>query len=533
MGFKLEPGVTLRVPFLVPDQAWIAATLGGEGKLKITAVREGNERKTLLDERSGGDARAAGRTFALKDLAGQVVYLEFEAFGGRVSIKDPRVMVPASTAREAKKPKNVVVYLIDTLRADKLSPINPKTRVKTPGLERFVAGASTFLAGHTQENWTKPSVATLFSGLMPWEHTATGGSSVVPPSVPMLSEILKREGFTTASFIANGYVSDRFGFGRGWDFYRNYIRENRRTKSEFVAADVLSWLDSRPKNKPFFLYVHTIDPHVPYRPPADFLAMYGDPNYRGKVDFRTNALFLEHVKIGKIKLDPRDKAHLEALYDGEISYHDVHFNAILDGLRRRGLDEDTLVIVTADHGEEFWDHGSVGHGHNVYEELLHIPFFVKHPGIERAGMQFRDPVGLVDILPTVLDALDKPIPEGTSGRSILPLLKGESTSEPRFTVSGFMDNWRTIVVGDRKLIVRPRNRQYLHLLADDPGEQKDVSAAHPLTTRYLMSLLGVELARTQPGGQAPAARPRRSHRAADATIDDDLADQLRALGYVH
>jgi choline-sulfatase len=527
-GLVVRPGATLRVPFIVPKGAKLRADVTGSGKLVARVVLEGPKRETLIDERAQG-----GLVRPLTRFEGRVVYLELTAEGGEVSLLDPRVVVPSSQPRTVKAPKNVLIYLIDTLRADRLAPINPKTRVKTPGLERFVSSSTVFLAGHSQENWTKPSVATLFSGLMPWEHTATGGSSVVPTSVPLLSEILKGEGFTTASFIANGYVSDRFGFGRGWDSYRNYIRENRRTRSEFVAADVLSWLDSRNKEKPFFLYVHTIDPHVPYRPPEEFIAMYGDPSYRGNVNFRTNALFLEHVKTGKITLNTRDKAHLEALYDGEISYHDVHFNAILEGLRARGLDEDTLVIVTADHGEEFWDHGSVGHGHNVYEELLHIPFFVRHPGIARAGARFTEPVGLVDIVPTVLDAIGKPKPAHVSGRSILPLLSGESTSEPRFAVSGFMDNWRTIVVDDRKLIARPRNRQYLHLLASDPNEERDVSTENPLTTRYLASLLGVELARTEPGTQRASATTRRPHKASQAKIDDTLAEQLRALGYVH
>jgi choline-sulfatase len=527
-GFVLRPGVTLRVPFIVPKGGKLRAEVSGAGKLRARVLREGKKRDGLVDERVQG-----ALVRPLSRFEGQLVYLELEAAEAEVSLLDPRLVVPAARPRAIEPPKNVLIFLIDTLRADRLAPINPKTRVKTPGLERFVASATTFLAGHSQENWTKPSVATLFSGLMPWEHTATGGSSVVPNSVPLLSEVLKREGFTTASFIANGYVSDRFGFGRGWDSYRNYIRESRRTRSEFVAADVLSWLDSRNKEKPFFLYVHTIDPHVPYRPPEEFIAMYGDPGYRGNVNFRTNALFLEHVKTGKIKLNARDKAHLEALYDGEISYHDVHFNAILEGLRARGLDGDTLVIVTADHGEEFWDHGSVGHGHNVYEELLHVPFFVRHPGIARPGARFTEPVGLVDIVPTVLDSLGKPVPESASGRSILPLLAGETTSEPRFTVSGFMDNWRTIVVDDRKLIVRPRNRQYLHMLASDPNEERDVSAENPLTTRYLLSLLGVELARTEPGNRRVTSTARRPHRASRAKIDDDLAAQLRALGYVH
>lgn len=532
-GLKLKPGVSIRYPLFVERGMRLRGTISG-GSVSIRLIREGGRSERLVAAGVSGDFERS-----LEAAAGEIVYLELIGEAGEAKLLHPRVIQQKPVVKApAKAPKNVVVILIDTLRADKLRPVNPKTRVRTPGLDRFAATATTFLRGHSSENWTKPSIASLFSGLTPWEHTATKGESVLPRSVPFLAEILKSEGFETASFIANGYVSDRFGFGRGWDFYRNYIRENRRSKSEFIARDVLSWLDSRKSEKPFFLYIHTIDPHVPYRPPEDFLGLYGDTNYRGQVNFRTNALFLEHVKMGKIKLNARDRAHLEALYDGEISYHDVNFTTILDALKKRGLDEDTLVIVTADHGEEFWDHGSVGHGHNVYQELLHIPYFIKHPGIERPGTSLEEAVSLTDLAPTILDALGKSVPEEMSGRSLIPLLKGESLGAQRFAVAGFMDNWRTITLGDHKLIARPRNRQMLFNLKRDPGEKDDVSSERGLTLRALKSVMGVELHRTAfgsstPSGSSSARATSRRHSEGKADIDDELAEQLRSLGYVH
>lgn len=535
-GFKLEPGVSVRFPLFVERGMRLEGTLSG-GDVTIRLLREGGSAERLLGAGSSGSFERN-----LDSAAGEIVYLEFRGEAGEARLFHPRIVQKKPIVKtRGKTPKNVVLILIDTLRADKLRPINPKTRVRTPGLDRFAAEATTFLRGHSSENWTKPSVASLFSGLTPWEHTATKGESVLPRSVPFLAEILKSDGFETASFIANGYVSDRFGFGRGWDFYRNYIRENRRSKSEFIARDVLSWLDARKESdKPFFLYIHTIDPHVPYRPPEDFLGLYGDTNYRGQVNFRTNALFLEHVKMGKIKLNARDRAHLEALYDGEISYHDVNFATILESLKKRGLDEDTLIIVTADHGEEFWDHGSVGHGHNVYQELLHIPYFIKHPGIERPGTSLGEAVSLTDLAPTILDALGKTVPDEMSGRSLIPLLRGDDLNAQRFAVAGFMENWRTITLGDHKLIARPRNRQLLFNLNRDPGERDDVSAERTLTVRALKSLMGVELHRTAFGSDAARSAPSasrasisRRHGEGKAEIDDELAEQLRALGYVH
>ena len=485
-------------------------------------------------------ARAGGARafdFPLSAQEGEVARLDLEALGGDVDIVHPAVVTPrpASTGGAGSAPtppKHVLLYLIDTLRADKLAVYNAESRVRTPGLDRFLERSVAFAGAHSQENWTKPSVATLLSSLMPWQHTAVLGESVVPRSVGLMPELMKERGFVTAAFIANGYVSTAFGFGRGWDTYRNYIREGLRTPAQYVAADVLEWLDRRDAEKPFFLYVHTIDPHVPYRPPESFIRMYDPEPYSGPVSFRRSATMLESIKMGQLQVNARDRAHLEAMYDGEITYHDIHFAAIMDGLARRGLLDETIVVVTADHGEEFWDHGSVGHGHNVYEELLHVPLVVRLPGQASELMRIDDAVGLVDVMPTILDALGQPIPEELEGHSVLPLMRGEPPDAPRYAVSGFMDNWRALTVGHLKLIQRGAETVMLHDLIADPGEVHDVATDRPIAVRYARGLLGLELSRTDPDGRHHAATRGSHHRAEQTTIDAETREQLRALGYV-
>jgi len=427
----------------------------------------------------------------------------------------------------APRPRNVLVYLIDTLRADRLEVYAPDTRVETPGLSRFSRGAATFLGARSQENWTKPSVATLLSSLLPWEHTAVSDASRVPATVRLMPEYLGDLGFTTAGFVANGYVSNRFGFRRGWDTWRNYIREGRSTRGEALARDVLSWMDERPADQPFFLYVHAIDPHVPYRPPSDLVARYDPEPYRGPVNFSRDVTLLERIKTGGLRLNARDRRHLEALYDGEVSYQDRHFASILEGLERRGLADDTMVIVTADHGEELYDHGSVGHGHSLYDELLHVPLLVRLPGTP--VRRIEGSVGLVDVLPTVLEALGHEVPEELSGRSLLPMLRGDGESAPPTSVSGFMDNWRSLSVGRYKIIARSRGRLRVYDLQTDPGEQTNLAATRPELVSYLRGLLGVRLSRS---GQVHRARSNRPHQASSATIDAELEAQLEALGYV-
>jgi choline-sulfatase len=530
-GLKLAARETAGFVAEVAEGERLRAIVRGEGSVIVRAVREATRGAETI-ELARLEANAQGQTLDV-DLsrAVGVSRIELGAEGGALRLLAPAIVAPLPEGAAPPRPiRNVLLVLVDTLRADKLGPYRRDTRVQTPGLLRFAERATTMLHAHSQENWTKPSVATLLSSLMPWEHATTQHESVVPRTVRLLPEILKDDGFHTGAFICNGYVSDRFGFGRGWTTYRNYIREGRRTMAEFVAADVLQWLDARPTDKPFFLYVHTIDPHVPYRPPAEHLALYGDPSYRGRVDFSRDATLLENVKLGRLRLDDRDKAHLQALYDGEITYTDVHFAAILDGLDRRGLSDDTMVVLTSDHGEEFWDHGSVGHGHSVYEELLHVPLFVRLPG--EPARRLRDSVGLVDVMPTILEALGRPLPENLSGRSFLPSLRGAGYDAPQSTVSGFMEHWRTVNVGRYKLVQRPGHPPVLYDLAEDPGETRDVADAHPLIVGWLRGLLGASLDATR-GASTPTASARRPAHAAETTaIDPETAAQLRALGYV-
>lgn len=500
------------------------------GKLYVRAVDDAFATKTLAELSAGQKLDVD-----LAPFAGKVVRLDLVATSD-AALKSPLIVVPdtrepAAEKAEKKRVNNVLIYLIDTLRADHLKPFNDKTRVRTPGLDGLVAqGAAVFTSAHTQENWTKPSVATLLSSLFPWEHHAVTTEAVVPKDVDMLPEILEREGFYSGAFIANGYVSDKFGFKQGWDTWRNYIREGRPTRAKFLAADAVEWLDKRPEKLPFFLYVHAIDPHVPYKPTREFMEIYDPEPYSGVVDFSKDNALLEKIKIGSIRLNERDKRRLVALYDSEISYHDLHFRTILQALEKRGLFEDTLIFIVADHGEEFWDHGSVGHGHSVYEELLRIPMVVHLPGVTTKPTYIKSASGLVDVVPTVLEALGIAAPEGLSGRSLMPELLGSHLSAPPVAVSGFMDGWRTVVIGHHKLIQRTERRVMLHDLASDPHEQVDVVAERPITTRYLRGQLGLVLAQSEPIGQGAAGK--KTHKKETTTIDAETEAQLRALGYV-
>jgi choline-sulfatase len=521
----LRVGYALEVPAHAELNARISSS--GKAELYVLAVREGEP--DLLLAALDVDATRKPLHVALDRVEHALVRIELAAEGGDVVLDAPTVSVavPAQPELTRKPIRNVVLFLVDTLRADKLAPYNPDTRVQTPGLLHFLENAAVMLRARSQENWTKPSVATLLSSLYPWQHNAVSDEAVLPEAVELLPEVLGKLGYFTGAFIANGYVSDKFGFKQGFDSYHNYVREGRRSNAQTVAADVLDWLDARPHDRPFFLYVHTIDPHVPYMPPKEFLKLYDAEPYAGPVAFLGRSDLLEHIKVGHLALEQRDKDRLVALYDGEISYHDVHFAAIMAGLEKRGLADDTLVVLTADHGEEFWDHGSVGHGHSVFDELLHVPLVVRLPGVTRRGATVAADVGLVDVAPTILDALGEVPPESMAGHSFLPELRGDAADAPRATVSGFMGGWRTVARGSFKLVQSGVDHYWLYNTALDPGETQNIAAAHPLIVRYMRGSLGLAL-----GRQAAQPSSRVVFTAGKTAIDPDTEQQLRALGYV-
>ena len=522
----IPDGWSLGYAMEVPSGARLRGRVRGTGRLDVVAVRDDGP-----DVAIGGVAAStdgAEVDLSLAAVEGDVVRLDLRAHGGTPRFTTPTIVtLDGAPARARPHVRNVIVYLTDTLRADKLRPYRPSTRVRTPHLDAWTRSAALLTRGHGQENWTKPSVATLLSGLYPWEHHATTEEAVVPNDVDLISERLGREGFYTGAFIANGFCSDRFGFQQGWRTFRNYVRQGLRNQAEFVAHDVLDWLDHRPDDQPFFLYVHTVDPHVPYMPPSAELAMYDPLPYTGIVDFNRDRELLEHVKAGSLTLNERDREHLQALYDGEISYHDTHFGGIVDGLQSRGLADDTMVVFTADHGEEFWDHGSVGHGHSVFEELIHVPLIVRIPGVtdgSSEGARVDDVVGLVDVLPTIYETLGRPIPTDLSGQSFLPQLRGESSDAPRAAVTGFMEGWRAINVGRIKLVQRTERNVTMFDTTADPGELTDLAPTHPIAVRYARGLLGLFLAGVEHGGGHAFA--------GQATaIDDTTRHELEELGY--
>ena len=532
---------TLRYYVQVPNNGALGFGIGVEGEgdapfaielsidgepsvelLAATATSSWTDHKVDLGRFAGREVRV--------DLRGQ------GAGAGRLAWSAPRVLVPAQAERSIEPAKNVVVLVIDTLRADKLRPFNPSTRVKTPTIDGFASKGVVFELAQSPENWTKPSVASILTGLHPQTHQQKTGDAALPGSAVLLSEHLKDQGFSTGSFIANGYVSDRFGFDQGWDHYANYIREGGSTEAKDVFEAAGSWIEAH-KDERFFAYIQTIDPHVPYDPPGEYVRMYDPSEYQGQVRPRMTGDLLEKAKRRppEVVFEARDKRRLEALHDGEITQHDHFFGVFLERLAALGLTDDTLIVVTSDHGEEFDDHGSWGHGHSVYQELLHVPLMFRLPNRLPAGARISDAVSTLDISATVTELLGVPEMEHNEGHALTGLMLGEPQSGPRVAFSDFQDDRRVITTSRYKLIVRGNLTSTMFDLREDPAEKTQLDgSAFPIGRRYARMLLGQFLGATDRGDWLSAEQKGGTQlERENAEMDDTIRDQLRALGYAH
>jgi hypothetical protein len=321
---------------------------------------------------------------------------------------EPRIVTPPSPAeaparsaaprRSAGRP-NIIVYLIDTLRADHLGAYG-YARATSPSIDAFAARATLFANARAQTSWTRTSIASIFTGRRPHHHGVNDRDDALPETAVTLAELLRQQGYSTAGFTTNGNVVSALGFGQGFDIYQ-YLAgrdENGRPlgirhpqRSDELNTRALTWLAERPRDQPFFLYLHAIDPHYPYTPPPSVrarLAAGVDPSL-GTLAMLAKLVFLQHVASDE------ELSGIVQLYDAQIAFNDRSFGILCRKLKWQGLFDDALIVLLADHGEEFLDHGGWEHGRSLYDEMLRVPLVFKWPGQRKAAAE--SPAQLVDI----------------------------------------------------------------------------------------------------------------------------------------
>lgn len=316
--------------------------------------------------------------------------------------------------------RGVVLVSIDTLRRDHVSLYGYPRRT-TPGLEALAEHAVVFDDAVSTASWTLPAHASLFTSTPPSVHGATDLHHGLSPEWPNLARQLKDAGFTTQAMVTHLYLSKEYGFGEGFD--RHFYLPDARAQE--VTSDAVQFLEAK-GDRDFFLFLHYYDPHWHYDPPPPYDAAF-DPGYAGEV----NGVWWNFKELDRDTIAPEDLHHIEALYDGEILYTDRELERLFQEMKRIGLFDASLVVVTSDHGEEFLDHGGWEHQKTLYEEQLRIPLLMKLPGERRGGERVSAQVSLVDVAPTISELLGLEAPKTYEGRSLLPAIEARGAFSPR------------------------------------------------------------------------------------------------------
>jgi arylsulfatase A-like enzyme len=483
--------------FQLPAGAHLAFSYGAAspgGTVVAQVAVDGKPARTVHEGTVG-----AGWTDALVDLgaaAGQAARIDLIAGGtkGDLAFGEPRVVVkspePAAAAIPQPKFDHIFVWMVDTLRADKLHAYNTKTRVTTPNYDAFAADATRFEWAQVPGTWSLPSHASLLTGVYPTVHRATAHEAKLSKDVPFVAEEMKKAGFKTGMFSSNGYVSSKWGFDRGWDVNRNFIRESLPNGSEYLWKTAKAWLTPIVAKKQF-AYLATIEPHVAYTPRKEFLVKYWDKAYVGPIKPVLSGVQLGLIKGGKLKINDNDKKYLEALHDGEISQSDAAFAAFIADLKTLGIYDKSAVVVVSDHGDQFYEHGSVGHGDTVYQELVHVPLMIRAPGVFPAGKVVHADVEVMDLYATLIDLAGLKPTAAAEGTSLAPLAHDEVGGTPRaaLTVDGPVS--RGLKVQRYRVVHRGPGRIELYDEFDDPREQKDIAADRPIALRGMRGVLGL------------------------------------------
>lgn len=433
----------------------------------------------------------------------------------------------AGTERHVSSPPNVIVYLIDTLRADHLSCYG-YAKPTTPHIDAFAKRATRFTHAVAQSSWTRASVASIFTGLRPQAHGVNDRGDALPADALTLAELLHEHGYLTGGLVTNGNVAPSLGFDQGFDSYQLFGGGGAENAlpSDQLNQRVSHWLDEHATDQPFFLYVHSIDPHGPYTPPDAYRRSFA----RGVQDPAIGSLkMLKDIGGFRLTPDERLRKDIISLYDAEIAFNDASFGAFIEELHRRNLYDSALIILVSDHGEEFADHGWWEHGRTLYQEQLHVPLIIKFPGGWEAGRASEAMAQHVDLLPTILAEAGIEIPEGIHGSSLTNRLEEAATDRVDAIsylkldgneLDSILHEGQKLVRNHEQSYGQPRPSRELYALTEDPAEQRNLVDDSPVLAGYLRTLIVAETS----GG--PASLP-----PAKAVLPEDVKEHLRALGY--
>ncbi len=446
----------------------------------------------------------------------------------------------AGCGEPAPPPRPLVLLIsLDTFRWDSLGAARGLSPSPTPRLDALARDGALFAPAIAPMPFTLPSHMTMLTGAYPAVHGVSREGEVLPPTVVPLAELLRDAGYRCFGFVTSDWLHPDFGFSRGFERYEK-LRVGL-THADRVTDSALAVLDSLPAGPPpTFLFLHYFDPHSDFGLAGNRLPYYSPPGFRPRPrvqprrfcseDGLCATAFLLASNDGVVRVARPLVRAIRGLYDAGVRHTDAALGRLFDGLARRGLYDDALIVLTSDHGEEFREHGLFIHS-QTYEETVAVPLIVKVPAKRHAGRVIEGPVALMDILPTLLDYLGLEAPAQVQGTSLLPAMRGEPAPDRPILSQDKLRRLRfALRTREYKLIIdRSSRRGELYDLRRDPGETRDASADRPETVALLRQhltdlLVGSERLGRRLGAQA--ALP------GQPLFTEEERRRLRALGYV-
>lgn len=437
---------------------------------------------------------------------------------------------PGAVASSLDPIDNVILISIDSLRADRLGSYGNEHDT-SPTLDRLARDGIRFTDAMSTTSWTLPSHVSMLTGRYLLSHGVITRNDRIPDGIPMLAESLQRAGIATGGVVSAPMLVSKYGFPRGFDEYDESTVPSKSWDDALVAEPAprgtelaMKWLRARAGER-FFLFLHYWDVHYDYAPPPPYDTMF-DPDYRGTI----NASNFYHNKDLHAGMAPRDLQHVFALYDGEIRWVDDHVAEVVALVGQLGLAQNTAIIVTADHGDEFFEHGFKGHTRTLYREVTQVPLIMRVPGAA-AGRVVSTPVSLVDIAPTILELMGVGAPAGMNGVSLVAALRGGRLAE-REAVHAWLcaqnqsANCQAMQYSGTGMLIHLFQPLRIEFYGpSDLWQQHDIAGtAEWPRNRQLASLEGYLNARWQQYRNVGGGKR-------EVDIDKSTMERLRALGY--
>jgi arylsulfatase A-like enzyme len=404
------------------------------------------------------------------------------------------------------KPRpNVMILLLDTLRFDHLS-LNGYERDTTPVIDAFSRENLNFTAAVSAAPWTPPSVASILTGLYPASHgmmppnsrdTARKTSVKLSDSLKTIAEVFQENGYSTGAVTPNPWMKKEFNFNQGFDQYKYF----HRVRAEKINEEGIKLLETFTSGeKPFFLYLHYLDPHNPYDPPGRYKEMYKGP--------------LESRQY------PEKQVKQMGLYDGEIRYLDTELGKLFDYLKRKELYEDLIIVLVADHGEQFMERGNQGHGFQLFNEEIHVPLVIKNGQGPRS---IKKTVSTVDIYPSVLELAGIKYSHPVQGKSLINQKYSENRSVVFSEIKRHYDQKAVVDLEGKKLIADLKEGSYR--LFDSRNDKDELT---PVEDENLIKKLEAEYNNILKS----SADFRKNIEVSEVEIENDTVDELKSLGYL-